>query len=217
MQASTLRRTACIVCATAVMAHLSHAQTILGFTAAATAKQAEIETQFKAIPTPAQARRQLRIFTAQPHPAGSDRNNELARYIASEWKKQGLQDIVVRRYDVFSSDPEETILEMVAPAHYRAALREAPYDQDPDSKNPNISAAWIGMSKSGDITAPVIYAHSGNPDDFALLRKNGIDPEPFHIRQLNARIETRLQNHLAVFAVNGFAVDSDLGHRWGMV
>ena len=31
------------------------------------------------------------------------------------------------------------------------------------------------MSASGDITAPVIYAHSGNPADFALLRKNGID------------------------------------------
>ena len=63
------------------------------------------------------------------------------------------------------------MLEMVAPTHYRAMLREAPYEQDPDSKNPNISAAWIGMSKSGDITAPVIYAHSGNPADFALLRK----------------------------------------------
>lgn len=175
MQLSTLCRTVCILCVTAAVAHLSRAQTILGFTAAATAKQAGIETQFKAIPTPAQARRQLRIFTAEPHPAGSDRNNELARYIASEWNKQGLQDIVVRRYDVFSSDPAETMLEMVAPTHYRATLREAPYDQDPDSKNPNISAAWIGMSKSGDITAPVIYAHSGNPDDFALLRKNGID------------------------------------------
>ena len=150
-----MNRTACILCLTAVAAQLSHAQAIFGFTAAASAKEAGIEAQFKVIPTPAEARRQLRIFTAEPHPAGSDRNNELARYIASEWKKQGLQDIVVRRYDVFSSDPSETMLEMVAPTRYRATLREAAYDPDPDSKNPNISAAWIGMSKSGDITAPV--------------------------------------------------------------
>ena len=64
---------------------------------------------------------------------------------------------------------------MVSPVPYRATLREAAYDADPDTKNPRISSAWMGMSKSGDITAPVIYAHSGNPEDFALLRKEGID------------------------------------------
>ena len=175
MQLEILRRTSCLLCLTAVLAHPSHAQSILGFAGASTAKQVAIEEQFKAIPTPAEARRQLRILTAQPHLAGSERNNELARYIANEWKNQGLEDVVIRRYDVFSSEPKETMLEMVTPTHYRATLREAPYDQDPDSKNPNISTAWIGMSTSGDITAPVIYAHSGNPADFALLRKNGID------------------------------------------
>ncbi len=157
------------------MAHAAHAQTMLGFTAASAAKQGGIEARFKAIPTPDEARRQHRIFTAEPHPAGSERNNELARYIAAEWTRQGLEDVVVRRYDVFSSDPQETLLEMVAPYHYRATLREAPYAQDPDSSNPAISSAWIGMSKSGDITAPVIYAHSGNPEDFELLRRSGID------------------------------------------
>jgi hypothetical protein len=31
------------------------------------------------------------------------------------------------------------------------------------------------MSRSGDITASVVYAHSGNPEVYALLRKQGID------------------------------------------
>lgn len=148
---------------------------MLGFTPASAAAQARIETQFKAIPTAKEAQRQLRLLTAQPHPAGSARNNELARYIASEWKKQGLQDIIIRRYDVFSSDPKETSLEMVAPIHYRASLREAAYEEDPDTKQAAISNAWIGMSQSGDITVPVVYANSGNPADYDLLRKNGID------------------------------------------
>ncbi len=160
---------------TSALGHSSHAQSMIGFTPESAAKQNKIEDQFKAIPTPEEARRQLRIFTAEPHLAGSERNNELARYVASEWQKQGLEDIVLRRYDVYTSEPKETRLEMVAPVHYRASLREAAYEQDPDSKNPNISTAWMGMSTSGDITAPVIYAHSGNPEDFELLRKNGID------------------------------------------
>ena len=154
---------------------ISHADGMLGFTAAGAAKQAEIETRFKAIPDAAQARRQLRIFTAEPHLAGSKRNNYLARYIAAEWKKQGLEDIVLRRYDVYSSEPKDISLEMVEPVKYRAKLREAAYPQDPDTKNPALSSAWMGMSQSGDITAPLVYAHSGNPEDFALLRKNGID------------------------------------------
>jgi N-acetylated-alpha-linked acidic dipeptidase len=31
------------------------------------------------------------------------------------------------------------------------------------------------MSISGDVTASVVYAHSGNPQDYALLRQHGID------------------------------------------
>jgi len=147
-----------------------------GFTAASSARQAKVEQTFKAIPSPTEEQRQHRLFTAEPHPAGSARNNQLARYIEREWKKQGLEDVVVRRYDVYSTSPRETSLEMVAPIHYRATLREAPYSADPDSSNPRVSKAWTGMSISGDVTAPLVYAHSGNPDDYALLRSQGIDP-----------------------------------------
>ena len=31
------------------------------------------------------------------------------------------------------------------------------------------------MSASGEVTAPLVYAHSGNPEDYDLLRKQGID------------------------------------------
>ena len=100
---------------------------------------------------------------------------EVAQYIAEEWKKQGLEDVVIRQYDVLGTRPVSTMLEMVAPKKYQAVLREQPYDVDPDTKNPEIASAWIGFSTSGEVTAPVVYAHSGNPEDYELLRKNGID------------------------------------------
>jgi N-acetylated-alpha-linked acidic dipeptidase len=148
---------------------------ILGFTPSSTARQIKVEETFKAIPSPAEARRQHRIFTAEPHLAGSKRNNELARYIAAEWRKQGLEDVVIRRYDVYATEPKSASLEMIAPVVYRASLREEAYDADPDTKNPRVSSAWTGMSISGDVTAPVVYAHSGNPEDYDLLRKRGIE------------------------------------------
>ncbi len=148
---------------------------ILGFTPSSAARQIKVEERFKAIPSPEEARRQHRIFTAEPHLAGSKRNNELARYIAAEWRKQGLEDVVIRRYDVYATAPKTASLEMIAPVAYRASLREEAYDADPDTKNPRVSSAWSGMSISGDVTAPVVYAHSGNPEDYDLLRKQGIE------------------------------------------
>jgi len=153
---------------------VANSQSILGFTSASAAREIEVENKFKSIPNPDEERRQHRIFTQEPHIAGSKRNNELAEYIAEEWKKQGLEDVVIHRYDVYGTNPKSASLEMIAPTHYQALLRETPLPGDDDSKNPAISGAWLGMSISGEVTAPVIYAHSGNPEDYDLLRKNGI-------------------------------------------
>jgi N-acetylated-alpha-linked acidic dipeptidase len=148
---------------------------ITGFSPVSAARELEVEKTFKAIPSPAEEKRQHRIFTAEPHIAGSKRNNDLAKYVADEWRKQGLEDVTIHRYDVYATFPKSTSLEMVAPVHYKAGLREKGYDVDPDTKNPRVTSAWMGMSISGDVTAPLVYAHSGNPEDYDLLRKNGID------------------------------------------
>jgi N-acetylated-alpha-linked acidic dipeptidase len=151
----------------------AHAQ-IQGFTPAHATRESEVEEKFKSIPTPDEERRQHRIFTQEPHVAGSKRNNQLAEYIRDEWKKQGLEDVIIREYDVYGTNPKSASLEMLAPTHYTATLRETPLPGDEDSKNPAISSAWLGMSISGDVTAPLVYAHAGNPEDYDLLRKNGI-------------------------------------------
>ena len=38
-----------------------------------------------------------------------------------------------------------------------------------------MSPGYLGLSGSADVEAPVVYAHSGNPEDYEVLRKNGID------------------------------------------
>ena len=149
-------------------------KSILGFTAAGAALERQIEEQFLKIPSAERAREWHRYLTAEPHPAASARNNELADYIAEQWRQQGWEDVVLRKYEVLHSAPREISLEMVAPVQYKATLREAPYDADPDTKNPRVSSAYLGYSASGEVTAEVVYAHSGNPEDYALLRSKGI-------------------------------------------
>jgi N-acetylated-alpha-linked acidic dipeptidase len=147
---------------------------ILGFTPADAAIERHVEDEFLGIPSPERAREWHRYLTAEPHPAASARNNELADYIAEQWRQQGWEDVVLRKYAVLHSAPREISLEMVAPVHYKATLREEPYDADPDTKNPRVSQAYLGYSASGEITAEVVYAHSGNPEDYDLLRRKGI-------------------------------------------
>ena len=151
------------------------AERLRGYSESNSRAELDLEKKFAAIPSPVRAREWHREFTKEPHPAGSPRNNALAQFIATEWKKQGWEDVVVRQYDVWHSGPRSASLEMTAPVKYRAGLREDAYKSDPDSKNPAIPGAYMGFSASGEVTAPVVYAHSGNPDDYALLEKNGID------------------------------------------
>jgi len=133
-----------------------------------------IEARFRAIPSPDEERKQHRYFTAEPHPAGSERNHELALYVADTWKQQDLEDVRIHRYDVLTSLPRGITVEMVAPVPYRAVLREDAYDADPDTKNPAIRGGYLSMSASGEVTAPLVYAHSGNPEDYDLLRRRRI-------------------------------------------
>ena len=148
---------------------------ITGFAPANAETEFQLETQFKSSISTTRIRDYHRYFTLKPHPAGTKNDYEVAQYIAEEWKKQGLENVVIRRYDVLGTRPVSAMLEMVAPKKYAAVLREQPYDVDLDTRNPDVASAWIGFSSSGEVTAPVVYAHSGNPEDYEFLRRRGID------------------------------------------
>ena len=152
----------------------SQGLSIFGFSSANAAAERQLEAIFQALPSPEKAREWHRLVTAEPHPAASEQNNKLAEFLALEWRKQGWEDVTLRRYDVLHSSPRSVSLEMVAPLHFKASLREDPYAVDADTKNPAISGSYFGYSASGDVTAELVYAHSGNPEDYELLKKNGI-------------------------------------------
>jgi N-acetylated-alpha-linked acidic dipeptidase len=146
-----------------------------GFSVRGAAEEVSVEQQLRSLTSTDQISKFHRYLTSEPHPAGSARNNELAQWVAEQWRQQGLEDVTIHEYDVLNSSPREISLEMVHPGHYRASLREDPYDVDPDTKNPKADGAYLGYSASGDVTAPVVYAHSGNPEDYDYLRAHGID------------------------------------------
>src|SRR5206468_8133438 len=57
---------------------------------------------------------------------------------------------------------------------WRASLREDAVAGDPFSAH-DIGPAYHAYSASGDVTAPIVYAGSGNPADYTWLAEHGID------------------------------------------
>jgi len=147
-----------------------------GYSPRASQLERDTERRFRALPDAERTRAWHRYFTAEPHVATSPRNNALADYVAEQWRQQGLEDVVIRRYDVLSSNPRAVKVEMIAPRAYVPSLREDPVPEDPDTQRHDVTGAWLSFSASGDVMAPVVYANSGNPADYDELRRNGIEP-----------------------------------------
>ena len=123
--------------------------------------------------SPEKIDRHLRFFTSEPHVASTPRNNELAKLIFEEWKSYGLEDVHTSEYDVLLSFPERIQVEIVSPKKPRLSLQEESYKQDPDTQK-DVGIPYNAYSRSGEITAPLVYANSGNPQDFDYLEKKGI-------------------------------------------
>ncbi|HXE76256.1 MAG TPA: M28 family metallopeptidase [Candidatus Xenobia bacterium] len=194
-----------------------------GFSLKASEAQRRLEETFKAIPSTERLRDHHRWLTREPHPAGSEANNKLAREIAQRWQEYGLDEVRIHRYDVLNSAAREVVVEMVSPTRYRAALREDAYEVDPDTRHPDISSAYLSLSASGEVTAPLVYAHSGNPEDYDYLKKRGIDvrgkvalvrySEPYSYRGFKAL--TAQQRGVAALLI--YSDPAEDGYRRGAV
>lgn len=146
---------------------------IFGFTLASADAERTIEARFLALPSADRAREYHRFLTEQPHLAGSDRNRQLAEWVRDRWKEYGLDEVEIVEHDVLLPWPVEMTLEMSEPRVWKARFSEDPIPGDPDTAAPVIH--YNAYSTSGEITAPVVYASSGNPENYDWLQAHGID------------------------------------------
>ncbi len=153
---------------------LQATDSIRGFTAAAAARERALENDLATRLNRDSVRTFFRHFTAEPHPAGSVRNKELADFIAERFRTYGLDEVRLHRYDVLLPLPREVKVSMLTPTRYDATLTEDAYAEDPQTKQ-DAGPTFLGMSASGDVTAELVYASSGNPSDYDWLESQGID------------------------------------------
>lgn len=148
-----------------------------GFTPDSAATEAALEHQFLSLPQADRIVAEHRVFAGEPHMAGTDRDRALMEYTRERFAAFGLEDVEVTTHEVLLPWPEEVSVEMVSPTRWRAAMREAPIAEDPDTAVAVQTAElpFHAYSASGAVTAPLIVAGSGNPSDYDALARRGID------------------------------------------
>jgi len=155
---------------------LGFAQTTIdGFAPKPSDNQRRLEEKFRAVPSSANAREELRRLTAEAHLAGSPEDYATAIYVRDQMRSFGLA-ADMREYQVLLPYPRSpSIVELIAPRHERLQVREDVVPEDPSSSSKKIVPLFNGYGASGDITAPLVYVNYGLPNDYEDLRKAGVE------------------------------------------
>ena len=149
-------------------------QTREGLSRANATRLKPLQSQLIQTVRPENCRREHRIFTAKPHMAGSERNYELAQYVAKQWREYGLEDVELIEHPVYLPWPVRYEATLVAKKE-KLSLKEEPIREDPDSYATDVGIPYCAYSANVDVTAPVVYVNSGNPEDYDLLARQGVD------------------------------------------
>ena len=149
----------------------------LGFSEGRAARYAELERRFLALPSTDRIRDAHRILADKPHPAGSERDGELAQWMRERFDAFGLENVSIVVHEVLLPWPEEVSVEMTAPRAWRASMREEPIPGDPHTEAPvgELGIPYHAYSASGEVSAPVVYAGAGTPAEYDWLETQGID------------------------------------------
>src|ERR1051325_4418477 len=154
---------------------LSQNAALDGFSPDRVAAEQRWEEQCRAVPNPQSAREHLRRLTSEPHVAGTKEDYATAVYVRDQLRAFGL-NAELKEYEVWLNYPNTpSVLELITTRRQPLSVREAVVPGDPTSSDRRITPLFNGYSASGDVTAPLVYANYGLPDDYADLKKAAVD------------------------------------------
>ncbi len=147
---------------------------VRGFPVRDTDVELRWEQQAQAIPDAMHLRQYMEFMAADPHNAGSPRSKVIAEYLLENLKEWGLK-ATIEEFESLIPYPTIRQLQVVSPKRYTALLKEPAFSEDPDSTDENQLPTYNAYSASGDVTADVVYANYGMPEDYEWLASQGID------------------------------------------
>lgn len=145
-----------------------------GFSADGAAQQLELEQRFDALLDPADQRTWLRQMAAEPNHVGSPHGKANAEFTLAKFREWGWE-ARIEVFDVLYPTPEKISLQLLGANGYTAKLREPPIPGDASTSRAGALPPYNVYGGDGDVTAPLVYANYGMPDDYKELARRGID------------------------------------------
>jgi N-acetylated-alpha-linked acidic dipeptidase len=156
---------------------MENAPPLRGFSDESARAEWEWETRFRTLPEPDSMREAMRVLSQRPHHLGSPGGRANAEWILQKFRSWGF-DARIETFQVLFATPRERVVELVAPRHYKAALREPAVKEDPTSgQQAEQLPTYNAFSRDGDVTAPLVYVNFGLPEDYDRLKRFGISAE----------------------------------------
>ncbi|KAJ1963683.1 Vacuolar protein sorting-associated protein 70 [Dispira parvispora] len=131
--------------------------------------------EFQALPDPKYLQQHLRYYTSGVALAGL--NKSQAEWTQAQFQAYGLPEVRIEEYQPLLNYPQQQRLAIVEPPElaFEADLHEPVVDEDPTSHlQAEIPPAFHGYSASGNVTAAVIYANYGSPEDYRQLQQHNV-------------------------------------------
>jgi N-acetylated-alpha-linked acidic dipeptidase len=146
---------------------------IVGFTAAGSERQHELEAKAATLASPSNADSLSREFSLEPHMAGTPAQARTRDIFERELKKDGITP-EVRTYSIYMPHATSVHLYRVAPDATELSLAEGPVPEDTTSwKYPQL-LTFNGYGAAGDATGDVVYVNYGLVEDYKTLDSLGI-------------------------------------------
>jgi len=147
---------------------------LTGYSAAAARIERDWEARFQSIPSPNRLREAMRRLSARPHHVGSPYDRDNAEWLLAQFRSFGW-DAHIETFSILYPTPRERVVELVAPTHFQAALREPAISGDPTSAQQGEQLpTYTAYAADGDVTAPLVYVNYGVPDDYEELARRGV-------------------------------------------
>ncbi len=142
---------------------------------AAVADERALEARFDASLRRENLRDWMQHIAARPHHIGSPYGEQNAQFIAGLFRSWGY-DTQIETFSVLFPTPTLRKLEMIAPQHFTAALREPAVAEDAtSSQSKEQLPPFNAYSIDGDVTGDLVYVNYGVPADYEELDRRGID------------------------------------------
>ena len=147
---------------------------MLGFSPGSAAAQQSLEQRFDAQLNPADLRDWLKQMSSQPNQVGSPHDKANADFMLAKFLEWGW-DAHIETFSVLYPTPKKEALELLGPHPYTATLTEPAIAGDATSGLPGALPPYNVYGGDGDVTAELVYANYGMPDDYKDLARRGID------------------------------------------